>query len=73
MCCDDISKGGTKNLPCIQDAGNFCMAAVDADTCSKIFAFVVNSISSKKKKRRKKQSSEHIVFNSSIFAWFVVV
>ena len=51
----------------------FCMADLDADTCIKIFAFVVNSISSKKKKRRKKQSSEHIVFNSSIFAWFVVV
>ena len=73
MCCDYISKGSTKNLLCIHDAWNFCMAAVDGDTCIKIFTFAVNSISSKKKRRRKKHSSKHIVFNSSIIAWFVVV
>ena len=60
MCCDYISKGSTKNLLCIHDAWNFCMAAVDGDTCIKIFTFAVNSISSKKKKEEEKNIQVNI-------------
>ena len=51
------------------------MAAKEGDTCIKTFAFAANSISSKKAKKKtknKKQPSKHIVFDSSICAWFVV-
>ena len=43
------------------------MAAVDADTCIKIFAFVVNSISSKKKKIEEKNSQVNIQFLIHLF------
>ena len=53
------------------------MAAINGDICIKFFAFAVNSIPSpkkkNKKKKKKKQPSKHTVFNSSTFAWFVVV
>ena len=50
------------------------MTAVDGDISIKIFAFAVNSVSSKKKaKQKKKTANKNIVFISSTFAWFVVV
>ena len=50
------------------------MAAVDEDTCIKLFAFAVNSFSSKKNKKQKttttttkRQPKKYIVFNSFIY------
>ena len=45
-------QGGTKKLLCIHDAWNFCMAAMHGDTCIKLLAFVVNSISLKTKTKK---------------------